>query len=97
MSEFEKTLIREEDSILAAQLNDIIAHYENAKWAYAGAFEDFWMGWWQAIDAILPPLLPAEACRRDIHRRFVDETEVIQHYNKISKNRARREKEALKR
>lgn len=91
----ERERLHNEDSELALQLDDLVAHYENARKVHGGTIESFWCQWWQVLDMILPPLLPFEACKNRLlgwsgakKFRHVDRS--------ATENRAAREEAALK-
>ncbi|KAI0150042.1 hypothetical protein F4776DRAFT_189852 [Hypoxylon sp. NC0597] len=56
--------IRSEDKPSARQLGKLLRIYKNVRMLlFDFPIEEFWTIWWEAVDHILPPLLPEEACR----------------------------------
>lgn len=92
----EKARLRDEDSELARQLDDLMTAYETARATYGGSIESFWRLWWQVVAEILPPLLPVEACRNRLMNEPERGTEEFRELDRSTiENRSAREKEAL--
>jgi len=85
MEEEDRTNIQEDESEFAAQLEMLMAEYEQAYSCFEGDIKKFWGLWWGVVDAILPPLTVEEANQHHMNRRCVRE------------RRDRREREALHR
>lgn len=95
--EHERARLQGEDSELALQLEDLLAHYENARKIHGGSIESFWRQWWQVLDEILPPLLPVEACKTRLMEFWDLHPEKFRQVDRLAiENRAAREAEALK-
>ncbi|KAH8913042.1 hypothetical protein BR93DRAFT_127042 [Coniochaeta sp. PMI_546] len=99
--EEERARLRDEDSELALQLDDLLAQYDIARKAHGGSIESFWRHWWQVLNEILPPLLPVAACKNRLlgpwHRSSEDSQEEYRKRNQETiENRAAQEQEALK-
>ena len=91
--------MQEDDSELALQLDDLMAHYQTASGAHEGGIESFTTLWWQIVDEILPALLPVEACKQGLvmawDPEYSDAGHMAELNRTIAENRARREEEAL--
>ncbi|KAI1413166.1 hypothetical protein F5Y13DRAFT_189528 [Hypoxylon sp. FL1857] len=72
--------IRSEDMLSARQLMQLLHLYKRTRKLLINyPIEEFWTVWWEAVDNILPPLLPEDACNRlsteKGHRRVVERRE----------------------
>ncbi|OTA97084.1 hypothetical protein M434DRAFT_8269 [Hypoxylon sp. CO27-5] len=59
----EKRRIRSEDKLSVRHLGKLLRLYKNTRRLFFDfPIEHFWTIWWEAVNHILPPLLPEEAC-----------------------------------
>lgn len=69
VDEMDRPQLQKEDTELKEQLDLIIQAYRNRYKKHPGGLNDFWKGFMQELDEILPELIPQERCR---HRCLLD-------------------------